>query len=196
MTVKNVEAAIRMIGSGFFQDMIGGKRDKSLKTYDHTAFSLEETSESQWEPDGDVLWASEEMLDDSTLEAMAAEDDEDATMVLQFEDAVADLVQSDAELGAYYSSYQDAPKRLSEKVKFRGIWSVKKGEKSGGKKGKGKGKNKVSLANRIANSYCRICHKKGPWKNECPSRGGGGGSSSASTVPTSFVTVTDAPAEV
>ena len=62
LTVKSVEAAIRMIGSGFFQDMIGNKRDKSLKTYDHTAFSLEEAAETPWDADGDVFWASEEDL--------------------------------------------------------------------------------------------------------------------------------------
>ena len=196
LTVKSVEAAIRMIGSGFFQDMIGNKRDKSLKTYDHTAFSLEETAETPWDADGDVFWASDETLDDATLEALAAEDDEDAALVLQFEDAVSDLVQNDNELGAYYSTYQDARKRLSEKFRFRGFWSVKKGEKGGGKKGKGKGKSKASLATRIANSYCRLCMKKGHWKNECPNKGTSGGSSNASTVPTSFVTASEVPAEV
>ena len=196
LTVKSVEAAIRMIGSGFFQDMIGNKRDKSLKTYDHSAFSLEEAAETPWDADGDVFWASEETLDDATLEALAAEDDEDAALVLQFEDAVSDMVQNDAELGAYYSSYQDARKRLSEKFRFRGFWSVKKGEKGGGKKGKGKGKSKASLATRIANSYCRLCMKKGHWKNECPNKGTSGGASSASTVPTSFATASEIPAEV
>ena len=32
--VAKVEAAVCMIGSGFFQDMVGAKRDKRLKTYD------------------------------------------------------------------------------------------------------------------------------------------------------------------
>ena len=196
LTVKSVEAAIRMIGSGFFQDMIGNKRDKNLKTYDHTAFTLEESSETPWDVDGDVFWASDETFDDATLEALAAEDDEDVALVLQFEDAVADMVQNDTELGAFYSSYQDARKRLSEKFRFRGFWSVKKGEKGGGKKGKFKGKGKASLATRIANSYCRLCMKKGYWKNECPTKGSGGGASNASTVPTSFVTASDVPAEL
>ena len=94
--VAKVEAAVCMIGSGFFQDMVGAKRDKSLKTYDHTAFNL----------------------DDSTLEIMAAEDDEDAALVLQFEDAVAETGQNDPELSGFYTSYQEARKRLSEKARF------------------------------------------------------------------------------
>ena len=42
LDVAKVEAAVRMIGSGFFQHMVVSKRDKSPKTYDHSAFSLEE----------------------------------------------------------------------------------------------------------------------------------------------------------
>lgn len=84
LNVKNVEAAVRMIGSGFFQDMIGNKRDKGLKTYDHTAFTMEDTNENNWEADGEVFWTTEDALDEGTLESMAAEDDEDAALVLQF----------------------------------------------------------------------------------------------------------------
>ena len=57
---------------------------------------------------------------------------------------------------------------------------MKTGNKGSGKNGKVKGNGKSSLANRITNSYCRICLKKGHWKNECPSRAGG--SSAQSTA--------------
>ena len=107
----------------------------------------------------------------------------------------AETVQNDAELCAFYSSYQEARKRLSEKVRFRGFWAVKRGEKGSGKKGKVKGKGKSSLANRIANSYCRICMKKGHWKNECPSRSTAS-SAAPSTAPTSFVTTAEIPEEL
>lgn len=115
--VAKVEAAVCMIGSGFFQDMVGAKQDKSLKTYDHTAFSLEEQGE-HYEGEPEILWTQEEHLDDSTLEIMAAEDDEDAALVLQFEDAVAETGQNDPELSGFYTSYQEARKRLSEKARF------------------------------------------------------------------------------
>ena len=138
LNVKNVEAAVRMIGSGFFQDMIGNKRDKGLKTYDHTAFTMEDTNENNWETDGEVFWTEEASLDEGTLEAMAADDDEDAALVLQFEDAVSEMVQNDTELCAYYSSYQDARKRVGKGQVSRllecekgreGFWKERKSER-------------------------------------------------------------------
>ena len=84
--------------------------------------------------ENETFWVQDDFLDDSTLESLAAEDDDDAALVLQFEDAVAETVQNDAELCAFYSSYQEARKRLSEKVRFRGFWAVKRGEKGSGKK--------------------------------------------------------------
>eukprot|EP00435_Cladocopium_sp_Y103_P047113 s2174_g13.t1 len=144
------------------------------------------------EPEQEAYWVQEE-LDDQMLETLAAEDDEDAALVLQFEDAINETIQNDEGLCAFYSSYQDAQKRLAEKVRFRGFWSVRKGEK--GKKGKAKGKGKGSLASRIANSYCRICMKKGHWKNECPSRAmqNSGSGPSSNQVPTTFTVVEEAP---
>ena len=192
LELTKVQAAIRMVGSGFFQEMTGAKRDKGLKTYDHTAFAMDEMTEDDSQ---ETFWVSEE-IDDQTLETLAAEDDEDAALILQFEDAISDTIQNDSEMCAFYSAYQDARKRLSEKVRFRGFWSVKKGEKGFGKKGKFKGKGKGNLASRIANSYCRICLKKGHWKNECPNRNASGSNPSAAssnTVPTTFVVTDDVP---
>ena len=196
LDVKRVSQAIRMLGSGFFQEYTGGRRDKQLKTYDHTAFSLEEIVE---EPEVDTYWMTEDALDDEALEVLAAQDDEDASMILQFEDAVVENLQQDPELSAYFSTYQEARRRLSEKVKTRGFWPIRKGEK-GKTIGKGKGKSKFpkSLSSRIASSYCRICHKKGHWKNECPERGRDGNkpSSAATTVPTSFALASEIPVEI
>ena len=188
LKLPKVVSAIRMLGSGFFQDLTGAKRDKGLKTYDHTAFTVEEGSDHE-----ETFWAYDETLDDQVLENLAGEDDDDAALVLQFEDAISEMVQNDNELCALYSSYQDARKRLSEKVRFRGFWKVKSSEKGKSKGYKGsKGRGKQSLANRIASSYCRVCQKKGHWKNECPQlrdRGSQASSSAASTIPTSFVEV-------
>eukprot|EP00435_Cladocopium_sp_Y103_P063960 s281_g25.t1 len=191
LDLKKVRAAIRMLGSGFFQEMTGAKRDKGLKTYDHTAFAAEELTD---ECEHDAYWVQDE-LDDQVLEALAAEDDEDAALVLQFEDAICETIQNDSEMCAFYSTYQDARKRLAEKVRFRGFWTVKKGEKGYGKKGKFKGKGKGSLASRIANSYCRICMKKGHWKNECPSRNAASNAAGtpSTSVPTTFAVVEDLP---
>ena len=177
LELSKVQAAIRMVGSGFFQEMTGAKRDKSLKTYDHTAFTVDEMGEDDTQ---ETFWVQDE-LDDQVLETLATEDDEDAALILQFEDAISETIQNDSEMCAFYSSYQEARKRLSEKVRFRGFWAVKRGDKGFGKKGKSKGKGKGSLASRIANSYCRICMRKGHWKNECPSRKMSGNASSAAS---------------
>lgn len=48
------------------------------------------------------------MIDDQALEVLASEDDEDAMLILQFEDAASEVVQNDQELGALFSTYQDA----------------------------------------------------------------------------------------
>ena len=100
-----------------------------------------------------------------------SENDEDAALVVQFEEAITEAVQNDTDLAAYFSSYHDARRRLTERAKFRGFWPVKKGGKSGGKIGFGKGPGKgKSLVQRIANSTCRLCGKKGHWKAECSLR--------------------------
>eukprot|EP00435_Cladocopium_sp_Y103_P015268 s676_g3.t1 len=121
LELTKVRAASRMLGSGFFQDMTGGKRDKGLRTYDHTAFTLEETTEEKTQ---ETFWVQDE-LDENMLEAFAAEDDEDAAFILQFEDAISDTTQNDSEMCAFYSTYQDARKRLAEKARFRGFRAVK-----------------------------------------------------------------------
>lgn len=129
LKLPKVVAAIRMLGSGFFQELTGAKKEKGLKTYDHTAYTMEEISDQE-----ETFWTYDDTVDDQMIESLASEDDEDAALVLQFEDAVAEMVQSDGELCALYSSYQDARKRLSEKVRFRGFWKAR-----GSEKGRSKG---------------------------------------------------------
>ena len=194
---KKVVAAIRMLGSSFFQDYTGVKREKSLKTYDHMAFNVED----QDEPDeAEAHWTYDEMLDDDTIASMAQEEDEDAALVMQFEEAVTEAVQADPDLATFFSSYQDARRRLTEKVRFRGFWPIRKGQKGSGKKGgKFMGKGKMSLAQKIANSHCRICGEKGHWKAECSKRPGansGSTANSSQSVPISLAVAEEIPPEI
>eukprot|EP00438_Fugacium_kawagutii_P010391 Skav220391 [mRNA] locus=scaffold639:189900:191999:+ [translate_table: standard] len=200
LEMSRVKAAIRMLGSGFFQDFAGSKREKGLKVYDSSAFFT--TEEPDETPEHEAYLATDDGLDDEALEVLAAENDEDAQLIMQFEEAVIDTVQSDGELSAFFSAYQDARRRLSERVKTRGFWPVKRfGQKGkspskGPSKGKGMSKGRsAGLANRIANSRCRICNQYGHWKAECPKRDASSTAGSASTpatqVPTSAVTVDD-----
>ena len=193
LDLKKVSSAIRMIGSNFFQEMTGGKKDRSLKVYDSSSFVAEETEDLV--ESFDAYMAQEELIDDETVEILAADHDEDAQMVLQFEDAISEAIQSDGDLAAYYSTYQEARRRLSEKVKTRGFWPIRKGFGKKGSKGGGKafGKGKQSLAARIANSYCRRCHKKGHWKAECPLLSDSRSHGSSETAPTSFAIVEEVP---
>lgn len=63
-------------------------------------------------------------------------EDDDASLILQFENAVMDTIQDDKELATFFVSYQDARKRLLEKTRSRGFWPPRPFK--GGKKGKGK----------------------------------------------------------
>ena len=199
--MPKVTAPVRMLGAGFFQEMTGNRKDKSFKVYDTNAFVMEDVEEGG---DNDVFLTAEDGWEDDYVESLAAEHDEDATLIVQFEDAVMDAIANDQELSTFFSTYQDARRRLAERNRVRGFWPVRKSAEKGKKGGRGKTKGKgQSLASRIANSYCRICFKRGHWKDECPnnpksmSNGSTGASSSAPSVaPTSFVTASDMPPEV
>ena len=195
LEIKKVSAAIRMLGSGFFHDFSGQKKDRNLKVYDQHAFMMDEVEDH----DPEAFAAHREELDEETMEILAAENDDDANLIVQFEDAVMDTLQSDPELAAFFTSYQDARKRLNDRFKARGFWPVKKTIGKGGKKGKGKSKGKQSLAQRIANSYCRLCNRRGHWKAECPDRADASKESSAAAamvVPTSVAVVEEVPMEI
>ena len=197
LEMARVTAAVRMLGSTFFQEMSGVRREKTLKVYDHQAFLAEEPEDYV---EQETLMATDEHLDDEALEALAADQDDDAMMVLQFEDAIMDTISADQELSTFFSSYQDARRRLAERGKVRGFWPVRKSFDKGkkGSKGKGKGRGGQSLASRIANSYCRICFKRGHWKDECPNnpnKTGHGASSNPIIAPTSFASVQELPPE-
>ena len=198
LEMTKVTAAVRMLGSSFFQEMSGVRREKTLKVYDHQAFLAEEPEDFT---EQEAMMTMEDSFDDESIEALAAEQDEDATMVLQFEDAIMDTIAADQELSTFFSSYQDARRRLAERGRVRGFWpvrkSIDKGKKGG--KSKGKGRGGQSLASRIANSYCRICFKRGHWKDECPSNPNKTGQSSSSNpmvAPTSFAEVNEMPTEI
>ena len=97
------------------------------------------------------------MPEDEILETLAAENDEDAILVMQFEDSIADTIQSDSELSAFYSTYQDARRRLSERVKVRGFWPVSKRFDMGfEKKGKANPKERI------------LSQDQGVWPAELP----------------------------
>lgn len=72
---------------------------------DANAFVMDEVDEGG---DHDVFLTAEDGWEDDYLETLAAENDEDATVVMQFEDAIMDTIASDQELSSFFSTLQDA----------------------------------------------------------------------------------------
>lgn len=181
LTMEKVTAAVRMLGTNFFQDYTGTKKVRA-KVYDQNAYLAEEEGEA----DDEEIYAMD-MTEEEAVETLAQEGDEDAILVAQFEEEIMETVQNDQELATFYSAYQDARRRLNERAKFRGFWPTRTG---GGKKGKGmkgKGFGKKSLAQRMSETNCRLCGRKGHWKAECPNKGSGPSSSATNTnMPVTF----------
>ena len=190
LSMKKVASAVRMLGAGFFHEMTTGKRTSKLKVYDQAVLMAEDEDHD----DGLFQAYGEEVPgDDDLVESLAGDGDDDALLVMEFESAASELVQEDTELAAAFNPYTEARRRLSEKFKHRGFFpsSGGKGKNRFSKGGKGKGfksgfSARKSLQQRILNSTCRICGRKGHWKAECPNRGDGvagnnAGSSGGST---------------
>ena len=179
LRIDRVSKAIRMLGAGFFQQVAGQSKTKG-KIYDGTAFIAEDKEMIQ---DEVFLGQDETIEEEETIEALAAEGDEDAALILEYEAAAADTLQEDSDLATAYSAYLDARRRLSERQKNRGFWPTSSASQNFPGKGKwksfgkGKGKGNFSgkgyrkpLQQRIMETECRICGKKGHWKAECPDR--------------------------
>ena len=102
-----------------------------------------------------------------------------------------DAVQEDESLAATFNAYTDARRRLGERFRNRGFWptSSSKGKGKGSKgRGKSSGKgnfgNRKSLQQRILESNCRHCGRKGHWRAECPERSRSSNAAAANSAPT------------
>ena len=189
LKVDRVQAAIRMLGAGFFQEMTSGRKANRLKTYDNTILMAEEEDE-----DPNCL-VSEAMPDEEDLlDQLLQEGDEDAIMVAEFENTANEVLQEDAGLSSVFSAYTEARRKLSEKFRFRGFFPVTKGKGKPGGKGSWKGKNnrfqgrdrdRKPLNQRILRSQCRRCLQFGHWKDECPLKQSDGAASTGGSAPPS-----------
>ena len=176
LTMVKVREAVRMLGASFFQEMTGSSNKKVNKTkvYDQSAMCLEDTEHHTEGEEHVHVTYHDEWAEDEFIEGLMNEGDEDAVFVADFETAATEIIQADEDLASAYSTYVEARRKLSEKYRSRGFWPLTKG-KGKYQKGKGKGKfqwgHKKTLQQRILESNCRLCGKKGHWKSECPSRG-------------------------
>ena len=190
LTVEKVSQAVRMLGTAFFNDLIGQKKSKG-KIYDHQAFVTEDVDETGG--DG-MICNADDVTEDDFLEQLLHDEDEDAILVADYEAAMTETVQTDEDLAAAFSSYTEARKRLSDRFKNRGFWPISS-SKGKGKfqsfKGKGKSFNrgpKKSLQQRILESTCRYCGRKGHWKAECPDRQKGNASVGSTSTSAAMTT--------
>ena len=177
-----VVRSFRLLGSKFFADVQGSRQNTKSKVYDvHHA----EVSESDWTRSHEDASSERAFLaltedheadfDQEFLDIMIASEDQDALTVHNFEQEIEEFLQEVPEMHDAMVSYLEARSKLQEKRRTRGFWPVKFSGKDGkgAYKGKGRGKGKKQreqLLSRIARSTCRICHKKGHWKAECPDR--------------------------
>ena len=181
LDMTKVTSSVRMLGSGFFHDVTGIKKAKG-KIYDAHTMYTEEYDEPE------TALVTEEWDEESWIEQLAADGDEDAVLICEYESAMQDTLQEDESLATTLNAYTDARRRLNDRFKNRGFWptSGAKG-KSKGTKGKGKGNFKgarKSLQQRILESNCRHCGKRGHWRAECPERlHGSSGSNSNAQAP-------------
>lgn len=171
-----VISSLQLLGSRFFNEVQGSSRTMGKKTYD--VLMAEEDDETEYPPDQiESAFHTTEMPEDQVVDWFVQEGDQDALLISQFEDMVIETLQGDSETAAALNAYYvDARNRLLIKAKSRGFWG------NNNPKGKGKSKNKgskggsnsfhrrPSLAQRIAESTCRLCGVKGHWKWECPNK--------------------------
>ena len=193
LAIDKVNQSVRMLGSGFFHEMVGLKKSKG-KVYDATALFSEETDDAEG-----TAFTMEEPSEEDMLEMLLQEGDEDAAFICDYETAMTEAIQDDPELASALNAYTEARKRLSDRAKNRGFWPLGNSKGRGkGFKGRGKGAFKgarKSLQQRIMESSCRICGKRGHWKAECPDRSRSSGSAVPSTAATMTTVIESAPAE-
>eukprot|EP00435_Cladocopium_sp_Y103_P019643 s813_g4.t1 len=175
LTIEKVSQSVRMLGTSFFNDMIGLKKARG-KIYDQQALLTEDLHDESSE--GAALIA-DDLGEEEFLEQLLHDEDEDALLIADYEPAAADTLQSDEDLAAAFTSYSEARKRLSDRFKNRGFWPIGAGtgkgksKNAGANKGKGRGYGRgprKSLQQRIMESTCRNCGKRGHWRAECPDR--------------------------
>ena len=173
LVYKDVISTLKLLGSKFFNEVQGSTKSLGKKTYDINF--VDDDAPEAFPETGEMAFYTQDLTEEQAFEWLASEGDEDALTMSLFEDLIIDCIQSDSEAAACLNAYTDARQKLILKAKSRGFWG--KGGKDRGKgKSKGfKGSNNFSarrppLAQRIAESTCRICNQKGHWKWECPNK--------------------------
>ena len=119
-----VTSALQLLGSKFFGEVQQGSTKGLTRTKTYDANMSDEL-----EPEQEGVFMSAEVPEEALYGILAAEGDEDALVIQQFEDAILDTLQSDPEIASCLNAYVDARKRLMDKAKGRGFWAPSKSKK-------------------------------------------------------------------
>ena len=126
LTAKKVEAAMRSLST----KVLGSQSEPKKKTY--PVSFVEEDHEEMFHAGDKEAWDEE-----TILQSLAEQGDEDAQTVSGFEDQLIDVCQESSELSLCFSAYSEAPARIRDELRARGFWPAGKGAKGKGRKGGG-----------------------------------------------------------
>ena len=171
LQAKKVEDAMRQLAPKILVGSTGTENKKKIYSVNYVE---EEEETPVYIADDDY-----QMDEDAGLQSLLDQGDEDAVLISEFEDQLIEACQDNPDLSMCFSAYTEARGRVRDKIRSRGFWPpIKgKGKTKGSKKGpwmqKGGPRKRQSLADRIANSNCRLCGARGHWRQECPNKGTG-----------------------
>ena len=173
---REVVSNLKLLGSRyrFFHEVhsSGKQNNPRAKTYEANAFVAQEADGHDQAPD-EPTYNLDSWTEEEWIESLAIEGDEGAAMIMEYESTMLDAAQDNEDLALTQSSYMDARRRLSERFKSCGFWPTSQNKGKGKGKGGDKGKrspytskyagSRKSLQQRIMESSCRICGRKGHW---------------------------------
>ena len=110
LEVKRIEQSMRSLSTSIIS---GGEAKKKIYP---VHFAQQEENDSMSGGSEDAFVTTEG--DDSALEILLSEGDDDALLDQQYEDALIDTLQGDSEISARLNTYLEARRRLTEKARL------------------------------------------------------------------------------
>ncbi|CAL1139313.1 unnamed protein product [Cladocopium goreaui] len=122
LNMEKVTQSVRMLGTSFFNEMIGQKVSKG-KIYESQVMLTEDQDDFQHDESADV---ADEYTEDEFVGQLLQDDEEDAALIADYESRAADVLQGDSDLAATYNAYADARnERITEQPESRFVASVR-----------------------------------------------------------------------
>ena len=110
LVYKDVLSTLKLLGSKFFNEVQGTSKSLGKKTYDIN-FVDEEIPDTSFDQ-SEAIFYTQDINEEQAFEWLAAEGDEDALVMSQFEDLIIDCIQGDSEAAACLNAYTEARQKL------------------------------------------------------------------------------------